>query len=100
MSRYTDTGIFRTIKGREYYGTTKYPAPPLSSNDLYVITQEGDRFDQLAQQYYGDSSLWWVISTSNPGLKQNSYYPPVGVQIRIPTDLAAIMAQQQVINAR
>ncbi len=100
MSRYNNTILLKTPRGREYYGSTKYPAPPLSSNDLYVITQEGDRFDQLAFQYYGDASLWWVISSSNPALEQNSYFPPVGIQIRIPTNLASIQAQQQVLNSR
>jgi hypothetical protein len=76
MSRYNTTNKYTTNRRRPHYGTTKYPVIPLSSSDIYVITQEGDRFDQLALQYYGDSSLWWVIACSNPGLKQNSYYPP------------------------
>ena len=100
MSRYNNTILLKTSRGREYYGSTKYPSPPLSSDDLYVITQEGDRFDQLAFQYYGDASLWWVISSSNPALEQNSYFPPVGIQIRIPTNLASIQAQQRVLNSR
>jgi len=100
MSRYNNTILLKTARGREYYGSTKYPSPPLSSDDLYVITQEGDRFDQLAFQYYGDASLWWVISSSNPALEQNSYFPPVGIQIRIPTNLASIQAQQRVLNSR
>ena len=100
MSRYNNTRVFRTRRGREFYGSTKYPVPPLSSDDIYVITQEGDRYDQLAQQYYGDSSLWWIISTSNPSLKQNSYFPPIGIQLRIPTNIVGVVAQQQAINAR
>ena len=98
MERYKNTSIF----GRkfQYYGTTKYPVIPLSSEDIYVITQEDDRYDQLALEYYGDASLWWVISSSNPGLAQNSYSPPVGIQIRIPQNLAPIMNAMQTLNDR
>ena len=34
-------------------------------SDLHVITQEGDRLDNLAYFFYGDSSLWWVIANAN-----------------------------------
>ena len=98
MSRYDNTSLF----GRDllYFGTTKYPSPPLSSSDIYVITQANDRYDQLAQKHYGDSSLWWIISTANPNLKQNSYFPPVGIQIRIPQNIAAILNSFKQLNER
>lgn len=98
MKRYQYTNIYgRSFK---YYGTTKYPVVPLSVNDLYVITQEDDRFDQLAQQYYGDASLWWIISCSNPGLKQNSYHIPTGIQIRIPQNIAQVISEFRTLNER
>jgi phage tail protein X len=83
-----------------YYGTTKYPVVPYTSNDIFVITQEDDRFDQLAQQYYGDAKLWWIISCSNPGLKQNSYHVPFGIQIRIPQNIAPILNEFRTLNER
>ena len=43
------------IDGKLVYKTSRYPEVPLSSNDIYVYTTQGDRFDTLAQQYYGDS---------------------------------------------
>tara|TARA_R110002072_G_scaffold209626_1_gene367239 strand:- start:1197 stop:1493 length:297 start_codon:yes stop_codon:yes gene_type:complete len=98
MDRYSTTNIFG--KRIKYYGTTKYPVVPYSSNDIYVVTQEGDRYDQLSQQYYGNSNLWWIISCSNPGLKQNSYYPPVGVQIRIPQNIAQVVNEFRILNER
>lgn len=83
------------IKGKIVYKTSRYPEVPLSENDVYVITTQGDRFDTLAQQYYSDSSLWWVISIANTGnagtdtlitLPQNTLIIPEGVQIRIPNN--------------
>lgn len=83
------------IDGKTVYRTSRYPEVPLSENDIYVISTQGDRFDVLAQQYYGDSSLWWVISIANTGnagagtlpvLPQNSLVIPEGTQIRIPNN--------------
>lgn len=83
------------IDGKTVYKTSRYPEVPLSENDIYVISSQGDRFDILAQQYYGDSSLWWVISIANTGnagagtlpvLPQNTLIIPTGTQIRIPNN--------------
>ena len=82
-------------EGKTVYKTSRYPEVPLSENDIYVISTQGDRFDVLAQQYYGDSSLWWVISIANTGnagagtlpvLPQNTLIIPEGIQIRIPNN--------------
>ena len=92
MNRYQNISIYKTNKGKRYYGTTKYPNIPLSLNDIYVYTTQGDRFDILAQQYYNDSSLWWIISSANSDLPQNSYYIPEGTQIRIPQNISQVLS--------
>lgn len=99
MGRYTNREILFTKKGKRYQATTKYPDVPLSFNDIYVYTDEGDRFDILAQNYYGDSTLWWVISAGNPQLNQMSMFPPLGVQIRIPMNIGAVVSQFNKFNA-
>ena len=83
MSRYSNIPVIKNSKGKQLYQTTRYPEIPRSNSDLYVYTTVGDRFDTLAQQYYGDSSLWWVIANAN-NLEQDSLTPPEGTQIRIP----------------
>ena len=100
MNRYQNTNIFVTPKGKRYYGTIKYPTIPLSIDDIYVYTTQGDRFDILAQQYYQDPSLWWVISSANSALPQNSYYIPEGQQIRIPQNVASAVAEFDALNGR
>ena len=89
--------MYNIYKSR-YYRDNKYPQVPLSSSDIYVITTAGDRFDLLAQQYYNDSSLWWIISTANETLPQNSLYITTGTQIRIPTNVSTIITNYNVIN--
>ena len=67
------------------YRTVKYPEISRSVNDIYVFIRVGDRYDSLAQSYYNDSSLWWIISTANYNTSQDSLLPIIGTQIRIPS---------------
>ena len=98
MGRYTDIPQTK-YNGKRAYQTSRYPEIPFSENDIYVITTVGDRFDLLAQKYYGDSSLWWVISTANRTLKQNSLVPPSGIQIRIPINPTNAVIQFNQVNS-
>ena len=72
MNRYQNIGITRNSQGVSYYRTTQYPEVPLSVNDIYVISADGDRFDLLANQYYGDPTLWWIISIANTAIAGTS----------------------------
>ena len=65
MKRYSQIPTIKSPTGKQIYTTVRYPEIPRSANDTYVYTTVGDRFDTLAQQYYGDSSLWWIISIAN-----------------------------------
>ena len=98
MSRYSDIEILRTLKGNRYYATNFYPTIPLSDSDIYVITDERDRYDLLANQYYNDSSLWWIIASANPLIPPTSIYPPAGSQIRISLNITSILQEYSNIN--
>ena len=99
MNRYQNIPKTR-INGNEAYVTSRYPEVPLSENDIYVYTTQGDRFDILAQQFYKNSSLWWVISIANTDkLNQSTLVIPEGIQIRIPATYANIVSDFNVINA-
>mgnify|MGYP003119431080 FL=1 len=85
MSRYDNTKI--KIKDlKQGYLTTLYDRVPFSNSDLYVISQEGDRLDTLANQFYGDSTLWWYIANAN-NLNKINLEP--GTSLRIPANLEA-----------
>jgi phage tail protein X len=88
------------INGNLAYRTSRYPEVPLSENDIYVYTTQGDRFDVLAQQYYNNSSLWWIISIANTNVfNQSSLVIPEGLQIRIPSEYASVINEFNLINA-
>ena len=99
MNRYQNIPETKIDK-KLVYVTSRYPEVPLSENDIYVYTTQGDRFDVLALQYYKDSSLWWVISIANTNiLPQNSLIIPEGLQIRIPAFYNGIVSAFNVINS-
>lgn len=96
-SRYTDIPIKNApiLKGdrtTNIYQTTKYPEIPLNVNDTYAITTSGDRLDLLAQQFYGDYTLYWIIAAANPEiLALDSLFVPEGLEIRIPSNVSSIL---------
>lgn len=98
MNRYQNIPETK-YNGKRAYQTSRYPEIPFSEDDIYVVVSEGMRFDNLAQQYYGDSSLWWVISIANRTLPQNSLTPPSGTQIRIPFNPVAVVNTFNQINS-
>ena len=99
MNRYQNIPKTK-IDGNLVYQTSRYPEVPLSENDIYVYTTQGDRFDILAQQYYKDSSLWWVISIANTDkLNQSTLVIPEGLQIRIPSNYSNVIRNFNAINA-
>ena len=84
----------------QYYKYLKYPEVPLSFDDIYIITKIEDRLDLLAEQFYKDTSLWWVISIANPGLvKRDSFFVPGGVQLRIPANTQSIIDDFNRLNS-
>jgi hypothetical protein len=99
MNRYQNIPKTK-IDGNVVYQTSRYPEVPLSPNDIYVYTTQGDRFDILSQQYYKDSSLWWVISIANTDkINQSTLVIPEGLQIRIPSNYSVIIQDFNIINA-
>lgn len=101
MSRYSSFPIITTQDNpKRRYINVKYPNIPRDISDIYVFVTVGDRYDLLAQTYYGDSSLWWIISRANPQLSSDTLYPNAGEQIRIPssTRIPNIISQFESMN--
>ena len=87
MKRFTDIKQLISAGGKRYYLNTILPEIPLSQEDVYIITQDGDRLDNLSFEFYKDTQYWWVILAANPNkLRKDSYYVTLGEQIRIPAN--------------
>tara|TARA_Y100000361_G_C10974950_1_gene245953 strand:+ start:69 stop:374 length:306 start_codon:yes stop_codon:yes gene_type:complete len=60
---------------------------PKRNDDIFVVTQDGDRLDHLANEYYGDANLWWYIAKAN-NLKFITI--KVGSTLRIPRQVTPL----------
>ena len=83
MSRY-DTINEITDKGIQRIGTATLPDYQEKNSDVLLIAQNGDRCDQLSQQFYGTPEHWWFIATVN---KLSTNHIEAGTQIRIPLSI-------------
>ena len=99
INRYLNTPVKRDNKGINYYTNTLYPEIQPSVDDIYVLTEIGDRLDILANTYYQDSSYWWIILRANPNkLKRTGLLLKPGIQIRIPVDFNKIINDFENLN--
>tara|TARA_B100002019_G_scaffold283742_1_gene290524 strand:- start:1699 stop:1998 length:300 start_codon:yes stop_codon:yes gene_type:complete len=98
MGRYTRIPIKRNKAGVRYYRGNKYPNIPRSDADFYVYPTNGDRYDILALNFYGDKDLWWIISAANGNIDKATLHPPVGEQLRIPGNFQAIVNAYNELN--
>ena len=106
MNRYENIKIIRNENefvgtiGDEYYRTNFYPEIEPQESDIYVETEFGDRLDLLADQFYGDVTLYWIISIANPNsLNLGSITIPPGTQLRIPVNINGIVSRFNQLNA-
>lgn len=82
---------------KRYLESTIYPKILPNNNDIYIISEQSDRLDLLAQKYYQDPSLWWIIATAN-NLHNASLAIEPGIQLRIPSNLTSILNNLEKIN--
>lgn len=97
-SRYNSIEVVKNSIGKRYYINNIYPDIPVTENDIYVITTIGDRLDLLAYDYYGDTSLYWIIASANE-LPGDSLIPPFGQQLRIPVNVQDIINSYVNVNS-
>lgn len=92
-SRYTNNKTKIGTNGKLVYRPRIPISIPLNDSDVYVATETGDRLDTLAYDYYGDSTLWWIIANAN-----NIHDAPIALEdgtiLRIPIDYNGIILNQ------
>jgi hypothetical protein len=97
MKRYENIKVLQSPEGKQYTTTVTYPETPISENDYYIITTAGDRYDTLADQFYNDHTLWWIIASANNSERASLIVQP-GIQLRIPGNLDTIINNYNKIN--
>tara|TARA_Y100000004_G_scaffold2463_1_gene2999 strand:+ start:2891 stop:3193 length:303 start_codon:yes stop_codon:yes gene_type:complete len=94
MPRYENNKSVISPKSDRVYKSNLYPVIERDVTDIYIITRSGDRLDLLANKYYGDQTLWWIIAIAN-NLGSSGLIVPPAKQLRIPTKVADILSQYE-----
>ena len=96
--RYDTAKVKKDKNGTRYYKPTVVPNVHIKDSDIFVYPIYGDRFDTIAQRYYNDSSLWWIIAKANDLSKGQISADPLK-KIRIPTEIDDILESVQKSNS-
>ena len=96
MKRYINNKKLRKNKDKGFlhYSTNWYPKIERHESDIYIRTRQDERLDLLANEYYGDVTLWWVIASAN-NIGKAGLVVPSGIQIRIPMQLEKILGDYE-----
>ena len=105
MKRYSKIKTLRNTNenvgtmGTLYHRNNTYPEIPELENDIWVITDFGDRLDLLANQFYNDVTLYWIIAAANPNkINFGSLFINEGTQLRIPINTSNIIDSYNRLN--
>ena len=64
-----------------------------------IIKDHSHLLDLLANEYYQDIGLWWIISTANPDvIRRDSFGLKPGIEIRIPANVQGIIEAFEALN--
>lgn len=96
--RYENIDTYKTDSGKVIYLPTRYPSVVTTNEDFYIIARAEDRLDLIAYDFYGDSTLWWVVSMAND-LPQDSMFAPIGFQLRVPGNLSNALNEFDTFNS-
>ncbi len=98
MSRYNFTGIKQDKStGNRVLKSTLYPEIKIEDGDQFIYPIDGDRVENIAYRYYGDSTLWWIIAKAN-GIRDGSFGLKPDEKLRIPGNVPQIMSDLRAIN--
>jgi hypothetical protein len=94
MGRYQTANTSERFDGKQIFVSKIMPRIPMSANDIYIISTQGDTLEGLALKYYNDKNDWWIIANANKVGKGTRFIEP-GLQIRIPMNVTSIKSQFQ-----
>ena len=96
--RYDTAKVKKDKNGTRYYKPTVVPNVPIKDSDIFVYPVYGDRFETIAQRYYNDSTLWWIIAKANELSRGEISADPLK-KLRIPTEIDDILESVQKSNS-
>ena len=99
MDRYSNITKTTRWDGKKTYTSVTYPLISPQDSDIIIVTDETTYLDALAQKYYNDYMLYWVIILANSGLGNGRLSVPAGMTLRIPVNINLILNQFNQLNS-
>ena len=88
--RYKGNIVKKDKNNIRYYKPRIVPNIPIKDTDIFAYPIYGARYDTMAQRYYDDSNLWWIIVKAND-ISDGKIAPDPLKKLRIPTEIDDIL---------
>ena len=88
--------ILDTDTNKRYLSRIKYPVIPSRDSDIRIVTIQGQSLLTLANEYYRDPNLYWIIARRNN--LNNTLFPTIGSELFIPVEMGEIMSALSRLN--
>jgi|TARA_Y100000310_G_scaffold331421_1_gene404952 nucleoid-associated protein YgaU len=85
--------------GHRKLSTTEYAKIKSKNSDAIHIVKYGDSYGSLAQKFYSDTTLWWIIARAN-GEFQGNLKPKIGQRLIIPKDISDVIRNLNNLNSK
>ena len=95
-NRYNTSKILRDENGTRYLNRVEYPSIPIRDNDVFIRGVFGETFMNIANRFYQDKDLWWIIARANN--QGDSIYTVPGKEYRIPQNISIILQELEQLN--
>lgn len=95
--KYDNSKLLRDENGTRYLNRIEYPVIPIQDSDITIRGVIGQRFDNLANKYYGNPKLWWIIARAN-NQNNGSMYTEISKEYRIPQEIVLILQKFKELN--
>jgi hypothetical protein len=97
MSRTKFSQVKKRIDGKQHYQTLIFPTFEERSDDIVIQINDYTRLDVIANDFFKDSTLWWIISVYN-NLDGSSLYTTGKQYLRIPSDIQTVYNKIKEVN--
>ena len=95
-NRYNTSKILRDENGTRYLNRVEYPSIPIRDDDVFIRGVFGETFMNIANRFYQDKDLWWIIARANN--QGDSIYTVPGKEYRIPQNINLILQELEQLN--
>lgn len=97
MGRYTTSKVIRDNNNTRKLSTTILPSEFGADEQTLIRITSADRLDRLANIFYDDSTLWWIIASANQ-LGKGSLMVPPGTILVIP-EITSVLTDIEQTNS-